>query len=695
MTRGWDLVGPWDAESSDRAEASFLSQSSSQSWSLSSTASAEGPRTAFAVLDGSGTIVAVDRLWRDTIQDGVPFGERFPHGACYPDLCECWGQPQAPALCAVIRAVLAGECVDGRVAYDHVDTGDGESRRFEMRVARIDLNGSPHVLVLHMDQRHEQDLLERFQEAQSCVEEQTADLARQATDLIQAREQAVEFVRGKTDFMANLSHEILTPMNGIIGMTDLALETQSRDDQREYLLAVRSASHSLLTLFNNILDFSSSESGQLILARTAFSLRDVVTETLDSFVLRAREKGIDLRQELDPEVPDLLVGDPARLSQILFNVIDNAIKFTERGRVSVHAVAERAIDSEVTVLFKVIDTGIGIDPSLHEKIFRSFIQADGSTTRRHGGTGLGLTIASQLATSMDSTVHVKSRLGEGSTFSFAVTFEIGRKPSLRPMLQPDANPLADSAPDSVAGDRGALRILVAEDNPVSRSMARSALERLGHTVELVENGKDAVQQAVSERFDLVLMDIELPVLDGFGATALIREHEKGIDHHVPIVAMVGHGTKPDRERFRRAGMDDVLSKPFEAAQLDALLEFHRAESLAGRRPLDDRRLLEQTAGDPQVAIELISMFLKERETVLEPIAQAIEECNTAEIERAAFKLTGKFGSLAAPRATEAAKRLERLGRVGDLEQSVAALGVLRGEVGLLENELRKFLTRRA
>jgi signal transduction histidine kinase/DNA-binding response OmpR family regulator len=646
------------------------------------------------VLDRTGTIVAVDRLWRDTAQDGVPFGERFPHGACYPDLCECWGRPQAPALCAVIRAVLAGECVDGRVAYDLMDT-QGERRRFEMRVARIDLNDSPHVLVLHMDQRHEQDLLERFQAAQSCVEEQTADLARQATDLIQAREQAVAFVRGKTDFMANLSHEILTPMNGIIGMTDLALETRSKDDQREYLLAVRSAANSLLTLFNNILDFSSSEGGQLILARTAFSLRDVVTETLDSFALRAREKGIDLRQELDPEVPDLLVGDPARLSQILFNVIDNAVKFTERGRVSVHAVAERVIDGKITVLFKVLDTGIGIDPSLHEEIFRSFIQADGSTTRRHGGTGLGLTIASQLATSMDSALHVKSRLGEGSTFSFAVTLEIGRKPSLRPVPQPDANPQAESPSDAGACGRGGLRILVAEDNPVSRSMARSALERLGHTVELVENGKDAVQQAVSERFDLVLMDIELPVLDGFGATALIREHEKGNDHHVPIVAMIGHGTEPDRERFRRAGMDDVLSKPFEEIQLDALLEFHRAESLAGRRPLDDRRLLEQSAGDPQVAIELISMFLKEREKVLEPIAQAIEECNTAEIERAAFKLTGKFGSLAAPRATEAAKRLERLGRVGDLEQSVAALAVLRGEVGLLENELRKFLTRRA
>jgi signal transduction histidine kinase/CheY-like chemotaxis protein len=672
----------------------------------------DGTHIAFAVLDADGTIVAVDRYWREAAREGAPFGPGFQVGECYPDLCDSWPRPQAPALRAAVRSVLAGECHEGRVAYDH--PCDGEMRRSEVRITRFDLQGQRHAMVLHVDlQSAGETILERLRQAKTSVEHQTADLARHAEDLVRARARAVQLMRGRADFMANLSHEIRTPMNGIIGMTDLALDTDLTDEQREYLAAVRSSADSLLTLLNNILDFSSVESGQLLLAKAAFSLRDVLTGALEPMLVRAREKGLELVHELDSGVPDLLIGDPARLGQILHNLIDNAIKFTARGRITVRVVPLRITGREMAVRFDVVDTGVGIDPSRHDRIFECFAQADGSSTRRHGGTGLGLTIASQLVTWMGGRLQVESRPARGSTFSFAITFRLGRRPGLRPLPRFDetlASVGSDgSEPDSRPATRTRrerLRVLVAEDNPVDQRVVRSALERRGHLVELVENGRHAVHRAASEHFDLVLVDIEMPVLDGFGATALIREHEKGTDSHVPIVAVIDQSTQPDRERFRRAGMDDVLPKPIDPETLGALLQRCRAESEADSDaasasaravlpPLDNDRLFEQTGGDLEALAELAALFMQERDTILQPIVQAIESCDPGQLEQAAHKLKGTFGSLAAPRATAAVCRLERMGRVGNPDAVQSALTALRAEVGLLEDELRSLADDRA
>jgi signal transduction histidine kinase/ActR/RegA family two-component response regulator len=424
---------------------------------------------------------------------------------------------------------------------------------------------------------------ELSEEKQRVVEEKV-HAEQQNREIERLLAEAQQASRLKSEFLANMSHEIRTPMNGIIGMTDLVMTTPLTAEQRDYLDTARLSARSLLTILNDVLDFSKIEAGRLDLNPIDFSLRQCVAETCKMLRVVAAEKGLVLEWAASGGVPDNVVGDPDRLRQVLYNLLSNAIKFTAKGGVYLNiehqdtAPYDHGSEGSAVLRFAVRDTGIGIPHEKQRIIFEAFRQADGSTTRKYGGTGLGLAICSRLVEMMGGSIQVESEAGAGSTFHFTVRF--GLAPLASSARPTDAvslkNMLAAVGASGTNAPAAPLRILLAEDNPVNQRLAMRLLERRGHRVNLASSGREAIEWAEREAFDLILMDLQMPDMDGLEATAMIREQEKQRGGRTPIVALTAHTMKGDRERCLAAGMDNYINKPIDAVTFLEIVEMSAA-----------------------------------------------------------------------------------------------------------------------
>jgi PAS domain S-box-containing protein len=535
---------------------------------------------------------------------------------------------------------------------------------------------------------------------------------KKAEESIRFAQKSAEAAAGaKAEFLANVSHEIRTPLNAIIGMSTVVLDTEMSDDQKDCLYTIKTSADSLLTLINDILDFSKADANKLELELSDFNPSTLCNNVIDVISSMASSRNITLSSDYSEEIPDCLRGDSGRLMQILMNLLSNAVKFTSpSGQVCLNMkkVSSKSHSSEdvVVIRFEVSDTGIGIAEEVKIKLFQPFVQADSSTARRYGGTGLGLSLSKRLVKLMDGEIGVDSEVGKGSVFWFEVPLKVGDAP---------AEFDGSVVPVFLAKESSDVHILVADDNPANQKVIVRFLEKLGYTAEVVSNGKEAITSFQSGSFDLILMDCQMSEMDGYEATRKIREIEQTEGKsRIRIIALTAHALSGERKKCSDAGMDDYLSKPVSLQQLDATLSFWLSKTqtvpvLASisirektvKTPLVDYHYLEgleilQSPDKPDIFAELIGYFESSAPETVKKVVEAWKKSNFQDLQNIAHCFRSTCNNVGAKKLASTCEKIETLAESGSPKREPLStlVGSLKKDLTSTSVELKKFLKER-